>query len=108
MATLLFVVHGMGDNLPGWSTSLIDFLDIALSQYPKFDGVDKPLRENVKIEEICYDPVFDKTIEPWGRDRARLDQWARDNGITLDDTLTKLAVGQLPHATAGFVWETLL
>ncbi len=108
MAKLLFVVHGMGDNLPGWSKDLVDFLDVALSQYPPFDAEEHPFRERVKIEEICYDPVFDKTIEPWGREREKLDKWARDNGIKLDDTLTELGVGQLPQATTGFVWETLL
>lgn len=104
MPNVLFLVHGMGDHLPGWHTDLVDCLDVAFSQY--VGGA--PFRERVIIEPITYDAVFDKAIEPWGRSRQSLDQWARDHGVKLDDSLTRLASGQLPHRTEGFVWETLL
>ncbi len=108
MTKVLFVVHGMGDNLPGWSKPVVDRLDAALAQYDAFDSEPQAFRKRVMVEELCYDPVFDKAIEPWGRDRARLEQWSRDHGIKLDHTLTRLGMGQLPHETASFIWETLL
>ncbi len=109
MPKVLFVVHGMGDNLPGWSKELVDFLDLALAQYPGFDKPnDQRFRELVQIEEICYDPVFDKLIAEWGRSGALLKQWTSENNIPLSGTLNRLAAGQLPAETEGFIWQTLL
>lgn len=108
MPKVLFVVHGMGDHLPGWSSELVQQLDRTLASYPKFTGETQPFRDRVIIEEITYDAVFDKLIEPWGRNRVALEQFAHDHGIVLDDTLTALTFGQLPVDVSSFVWETLL
>lgn len=108
MPKVLFLVHGMGDNLPGWSSKLADFLDLALSQYPPFDAEQHPLRARVQMEEICYDPVFDKLLATWGQSSAELDKWTQDNGLKLTGTLNRLAAQQLPGDVTGFVWETLL
>ena len=108
MPKVLFVVHGMGDHLPGWSAELVDQLDRTLAAYPKFAGETRPLRDRVSVEEITYDAVFDKMVEPWGRQRSALEQFARDHALSLDDALTALAVSQLPTDVSDFVWETLL
>ena len=108
MPKVLFVVHGMGDCLPGWSAKLVDLLDRTLAQYPRFATEARPFRDRVAVEEITYDAAFDKMVEPWGRQRAALEQFARDHALALDDTLTALAVGQLPTDVRNFVWETLL
>jgi hypothetical protein len=108
MPKVLFVVHGMGDHLPGWSTELVDQLDQTLAVYPKFAAEGRPFRDRVIVEEITYDAVFDKMVEPWGRQRAALEQFARDHGLNLDDTLSALTIGQLPADASDFVWETLL
>ena len=108
MPKVLFVVHGMGDNLPGWSTGLVNHLDQTLAEYPKFASEERPFRDRVVVEEITYDAVFDKMVEPWGRQRAALEQFAHDHGLNLDDTLTALTIGQLPTDVSDFVWETLL
>ena len=108
MPKVLFVVHGMGDHLPGWSTDLVNQLDQTLAEYPKFETEDRPFRDRVIVEEITYDAVFDKMVEPWGRKRDALEQFARDHGLDLDGTLTALTIGQLPMDASDFVWETLL
>lgn len=108
MPNVLFIVHGMGDNLPGWSATIADFLDSALGAYAPYASERQPFRERVVVEEICYDPVFDKVIEPWGRSRHELTQWASANAVSLDGTLAALGTGALPASTEGFVWETLL
>jgi len=108
MPKVLFLVHGMGDNIPGWSTDVLDQLDATLATYPRFAGQPRPFRDQVVVEEINYDAVFDKTIEPWGRDRAELEQFAQENRISLDNALTTLSLGQLPEDVSDFVWETLL
>ena len=108
MSKVLVLVHGMGDHLPGWSVDVADKLDALLAQYPPFDQEDRPFRNRVAIEEICYDAVFDRFIQTWGREGTRLSQFATDHGIALNGTLTQIIAGQLPQDVSNFVWETLL
>lgn len=98
----------MGDHLPGWSVDLADQLDKLLAQYSPFDQEDRPFRDRVAIEEISYDGVFDRFIQSWGREGARLSQFATDHGITLNGALNGILGGQLPLDVTNFFWETLL
>jgi hypothetical protein len=86
----------------------VNQLDQTLAEYPKFENEDRPFRDRVIVEEITYDAVFDKMVEPWGRQREKLEQFVRDHGLQLDDTLTALTIGQLPTDVSDFFWETLL
>lgn len=108
MPKVMFVVHGMGDNLPTWSRPIVTLLDELLAQYAGFGGSNTPFTDRVHVEELTYDAVFDKHIENWGQHADKLEQFSRETGIRLNRTLTLLGGGTLSHDANAFFWETLL
>lgn len=108
MPNVLFLVHGMGDHLPGWSAPHVDLLNSLLATFPIGRGSATPFTDRVHVEEITYDAVFDHHVLTWGQQVAALEQFGIEHGIALPRTLTLLSGGTLSFDAKKFVWETLL
>jgi hypothetical protein len=101
MARIVFLVHGMGDQPPDWSTSVKAKLDEVAARYAAFRN-GQPLSQRVELVEIDYDSVFDQHVNDFAGDFANLEQFAQQAGRSLG----KIA-NWFPNADAsqrGFFW----
>lgn len=101
MVTIVFLVHGMGDQPPDWSTSVRAKLDEVAARYEKFRN-GPPFSQRVEVVEIGYDDVFDKLVNQFAGDFANLERFAQQAGRPIG----KVAKW-FPDANAserGFFW----
>lgn len=86
---VIFLVHGMGDTVPGWSKPVQDLIAKKYSLYPvsnrqKFDT-------NFTFREINYNHVFDSHIEKWKENASAVTSVLEASGI--DNELLNALMG---------------
>jgi hypothetical protein len=91
---LVFLVHGVGRNPPGWSAEARAVLARAAARYAGFAG-GPPLEERVRFVEVTYDEVFDRYVDRVGAELGALAAFVREQG---GPRLAKLG-GWLAQAT---------
>ena len=104
---LLFVVHGMGSNPPGWEKPLVKHLDQLANRYLAFKN-GRPLSEQVKIVPINYDQVFSDIVAGWNDAGSELKQALRDNKAKLPQIQQKISDVTMPQSTSSVFWSTLI
>jgi len=104
---LLFVVHGMGANPPGWSKAILAKLDEVASRYHAFNG-GPPFSQRVTIVEISYDAVFSDLVETWQDDLGELRKLDKSEGLNMPDVLRTLSQTTLPPEAKSVFWTTLI
>ncbi len=57
---IIFLVHGMGDTVPGWSSPVQKAITDAFAQY-----FDRPFGDDFAFKELNYNHVFQSHIDKW-------------------------------------------
>jgi len=92
---IVFLVHGIGEQKPKWSTEAVEYLDKLGARYP---SVKEPISKQIEFVEVGYGDVFDKQLARWDED---VDSF-KENGVVPQ---AKDAVAWLDGVTeGGFVW----
>ena len=83
MPTVLFVVHGMGRHVPGWSEEVIAKLGAVGARYPGFRArvPDGALASAITIREIVYDQCFRSYVEGWQENVGALREFVELNEV---------------------------
>ena len=88
---VIFLVHGMGDTVPGWSTSVQDLIR---SKYQLYRVSSKfKFNSTFAFKEINYNHVFESHIEKWKENAESITNVLQASGIENDllDTLTSIS-----------------
>lgn len=88
---VIFLVHGMGDTVPGWSTSVQNLIRNKYQQY-KVSSRHK-FNSAFTFKEINYNHVFESHIEKWKENSASITNVLQASGIQSDllKTLTDIS-----------------
>jgi hypothetical protein len=104
---LLFLVHGMGANPPGWSKPIQARLDELAARYTYFAG-GKPFTQRLRIVEIGYDSVFSDLVEHWQDDLEEFRKLEKSEALKLPEVLRTLSQATLPEEVKSVFWTTLI
>lgn len=91
MSRVLFLVHGMGANAPGWSARVKEKLNEVALRYPGFrrEYPSGDMTDLVEVVEITYDDCFSRYVNDWDESLAALEEFVPPNelhaGEPLDD-----------------------
>jgi hypothetical protein len=106
MAPVLFLVHGMGDNSPGWSAEVKQKLDDVSARYSSVAAFAnrKPFTQVVTCVEVTYDDVFTKYLAQFGGTIEGVRDVAAKRGIQLPGLFEWLTAHATPREQA-FFWS---
>lgn len=82
MATVLFIVHGMGVHGADWAAGVTEKLDEVAKRYEHF-GPSMPFTEQVDVVPVTYDHVFASELERWRGAADDLRRYTLEHGIRL-------------------------
>jgi hypothetical protein len=105
MATIVFIVHGMGRHPRQWSVPIRQRLNELAAQYDAFTG-GAPLDERVELVEVSYDGVFAPLAQQFGTDFSKLKKFAQLAGVSLGKLETWLPTAE--ETEKEFFWNSAL
>jgi hypothetical protein len=107
MSKLLFIVHGMGSNPPGWSDGVRDKLDEVASRYSAFRDGTARFSQRIRIVEIRYDGIFEEIVQDWKADADKLAEFSARSQRPMPKVVAWLKK-PLAADVKGFFWSTAI